>query len=260
MGKIGFLKNGYSMLRNNVTKIKINPKTLGYICPDGIINFQTKEVANNYAKNRAISALKGYKPHERFIVVDQNRILDEIEGHSTMGFIFPNKYKTKGISIVHGHPDSYAKGCTTPVSASDASTILRWGNLNEIIAYNSKGEFSILRKKQTTTYNWLNNIRNKFQRFVEMKNSEAVKNDYKRYITSSDISKQLKEINKKITKCIKGNVTEEEFEILINKKNKLSKLFEEIQTNQLGCQKTHKFWLERAKKYNLEYTTNYSNL
>ena len=40
----------------------IQPKNLGWIRPDGKINFQTEDAAMEYAKNRAVGALKKTKP------------------------------------------------------------------------------------------------------------------------------------------------------------------------------------------------------
>ena len=60
----------------------INPKKLGWIRPDGKINFQTEDVAMEYAKNRVISALKRHKPFERSIIVDKNTIIGEISGNA----------------------------------------------------------------------------------------------------------------------------------------------------------------------------------
>lgn len=55
MGKIQALEKGISLLRYQMPKGKINTKTLGWIKPDGVINFQSVKIAENYAKNRCVS-------------------------------------------------------------------------------------------------------------------------------------------------------------------------------------------------------------
>ena len=251
-----------SLLETRAVNKHIKPQKLGYICPDKTINFQNAEAAKEYSKNRAIAALQGKNPHERFLIVDKNRVLDEIEGASTMGYLYPLKYKgSTKLSVIHGHPDAYAKGCTTPVSALDASTILLWKNLNEIIAYNTKGEFSRLKKIDSIdNQGWFSNLKKKFKNLINIKNSEAVKLRYKKTLIPPEISKRLNEINRKIVDCVKGKGTEEKFNALIDEKMKLGKMLEEAQLTETGCKQTHDFWLKYAKKYNLEYTTNFSNL
>ncbi len=249
-----------SILETRSVNKHIEFQKLGYICPDKTINFQNTEAAREYAKNRAIAALKSKNPHERFLIVDENRILDEIEGTSNMGLLYPLKYNGSKLSVIHGHPDTYAKGCTAPVSASDASTVLRWKNLNEIIAYNTKGEFSALKKVDDINgEGWFSNLKKKFKNLINIANSEAVKLRYKKMLIPPEMSKKLEEINRKISDCVKGK-TEGEIDALIDEQMKLVKMLEEAQLTEAGCKQTHNFWLKYAKKYDLEYTTNFSNL
>ena len=44
MANISQIKTGISLLKWQVPKGKINPKTLGWVRPDGIINFQSAEM------------------------------------------------------------------------------------------------------------------------------------------------------------------------------------------------------------------------
>ena len=173
--------------------IKVDSKTLGYIRPDGVINFQSTLAAQEYAKNRAISALKGKNPHERLIIVDKNRILDEIEGDSYSGVLIPIKYKTNKLSVVHGHPDLYGKGCLAPISIADASTILRWNNLEEIVAYNTKGEFSMLKKISIDGESWITKLKRKILKWKNIMNSEKAMIKGKKELTSYDINKQIRD-------------------------------------------------------------------
>ena len=96
MGKLNIVKKGCSYLAKNnwISKgTKLNPKKLGYVCSDKTINFATSEIAQEYAKNRSIQALKGEKPFERLLVVDQNRILDELGGDGISCRLNIFKYK-----------------------------------------------------------------------------------------------------------------------------------------------------------------------
>lgn len=250
-----------SILETRTVNKHIEPQKLGYMYPDKTINFQNAEAAKEYAKSRAIAALQGKNPHERLLIVDKNRVLDEVEGSSFMGVLYPLKYKSSKVSVIHGHPDSYAKGCTAPVSAADASTVLRWKNLNEIIAYNTKGEFSALKKVGDIDGNGLfSNLKKKFRNLINTINSEGIKLRYKKMLIPPEISKRLNEINRKIVDCVKGKGTEDEFNALLDEQKKLAKIIEEAQLTESGCKQTHDFWLKYAKKYNLEYTTNFSNL
>ena len=249
-----------SILETRAVNKHIKPQKLGYICPDKTINFQNAEAAKEYSKNRAIAALQGKNPHERLLIVDKNRVLDEIEGSSSSVVFTPFTYKGSKLSAIHGHPDSYAKGCAAPVSAADASIILCWKKFNEIIAYNTKGEFSELKKVDSIDdQGWFSNLKKKFKNSTNIRNSESVKLRYTKMFIPPEILKKYKEINKKIGKCFfKG--TQNEYDALITEKEKLAKMIIEAQLTETGCKQTHDFWLKYAKKYNLEYTTNFSNL
>lgn len=65
MVSIQQVKSGTSVLMQKFPKGKISPKSLGYVRPDGKINFATKEAAATYAKNRVVSPLNIGNPFER---------------------------------------------------------------------------------------------------------------------------------------------------------------------------------------------------
>ena len=113
-----------------VPKGKVNPKTLGYICPDGKINFQSEDVAFNYAKNRVMKS-NGY---EWGVVIKGNTIVADIKGSENCV-----KYKNDitDAVIVHNHPND------TVISLDDAICLLR-GNAKKIVAFNTKGQYSQL--------------------------------------------------------------------------------------------------------------------
>lgn len=123
-------------------KGKINPNSLGYVCPDKTINFATDKVANNYAKNVVVQALNSKKPYEKSVVLKGKRILYEMNGTSNRCSI-PNG--SEGI-WVHGHPDLFGKGKTVPFSAIDYTSFRSMDGLEQAIIYNSKGQESKLIK------------------------------------------------------------------------------------------------------------------
>ncbi len=59
---------------------------------------------------------------------------------------------------------------------------------------------------------------------------------------------------------MKRKGSKDELFALIDEQNKLGKIIEEALVSEAGCKQTHKYWLKYAKKFNLEYTTNFSNL
>lgn len=147
MANISQLKTGISLLRwqggKFLPKGKINPKTLGYVCPNGTINFQTAESAQTYAKNRVMSALHEPKPFERAVLIEDSRIIGEIDG-TTHHVKLDRKILDghKDVALVHGHPIG------TPLSYDDYATLTANDRLNSIIAYNKRGEYSKMTKRK----------------------------------------------------------------------------------------------------------------
>lgn len=90
---------------------------------------------------------------------------------------------------MHGHPDLYGKGCSAPISIADASTILGWNNLEEIVAYNTKGEFSKLKKISIDGESWITKLKRKILKWKNIMNSEKVMIKGKKELTSYDINK-----------------------------------------------------------------------
>ena len=251
-----------SILETRAVKAHIKPQKVGYMCPDETINFSNAKFAREYSKNRAIAALKDKNPYERLLIVDKNRVLDEIDGEAHRVTFEPILYAgSSNLSAIHGHPDSYAKGCASPISPGDASCILHWKHLNETIAYNTKGEFSALKKSGSiSSKGWFSNLKKKFKELINTINSETIRSHYDKKIIPPERLKKLNENNRKIADCMKRKGSKDELFALIDEQNKLGKIIEEALVSEAGCKQTHKYWLKYAKKFNLEYTTNFSNL
>ena len=139
MGKIQTLETGLSILWK-VPKGKINPKALGYVCPNGEINFATESTAIQYTKNKCMKAAQnGY---ELGGFRHKNRILLERTGNAD-GVDFGKRVKIpEGSEIFHSHVGKQAN----PVSLQDYICIMENPKFSTIIAYDSKGAYSKLTK------------------------------------------------------------------------------------------------------------------
>jgi len=93
---------------------QINPKNLGWIRPDGIINFATKDAAKTYAINRCIAANKVQNKFERGVVIKDNMILSEADGNFANVYINHKELSKKyaDCELYHNH--------TTPGTFSSA--------------------------------------------------------------------------------------------------------------------------------------------
>lgn len=174
MKNVDTIRAGLSMLKWNVPKCKINPKTLGYLHPDGKIGFSSQDAALGYAKNRVVQALNAPKPFERGLVIRDNVVLGEANGNGSY-VVMPKELLEGECICVHGHPDTFREkfgiklktikdyikytlridrktsakptGVTYPVSVQDYRSLMMNPFQNQEIVYNSKGEYSMLTKK-----------------------------------------------------------------------------------------------------------------
>ena len=122
MYKIQALKTGISLLWK-APKGKINPKALGYVCPDGAINFATEEAAVQYAKNKCVKAAKNGYEHGGLRY--KNRIiLEKIGDENGVDFGRVKINIPKGTEIFHDHPGEKAN----PISLQDYYCLM---NMND---------------------------------------------------------------------------------------------------------------------------------
>ena len=131
---------------------RINPNSLGWIRSDGVISFRDNSKAMEYAKNMCLKALHSNTPFERGVVVKDNLILAVSNGTSKNANLHELKViqdrivndVSPDLTLVHGHPDMFGKGKTTPLSdlsLGDLACLVKF-KLKSIIAINSKGEFN----------------------------------------------------------------------------------------------------------------------
>lgn len=191
--------------------------------------FSQKEDALEYAKNKVVSALNAETPFEYLVFVSRNNnILGEFEGGqgSVDGRLKYSDYlkmflPNTGYTSIHGHPAQ--GGFSTPISYSDFLILNNDDNLDEVIAFNNKGEYSKLKKK---------------------KGFKPINPD-KTY-----------ELHKRLWDDITCSVRE----LSVDKREPEPEEIEEYLRGIDGIKQVHTFWKENASKLNVEYETNYSYL
>ncbi|MBQ6516234.1 hypothetical protein IJI31_03545 [bacterium] len=98
----------------------------------------------NYAKKRCTADLSGIRPKEHVLVIDlkNKKVLAEYRGtrhDCKLENISSLPINSNDIAVFHGHLDSM------PISKPDVAFLLN-NDVNQVIAINSKGEYSIIKK------------------------------------------------------------------------------------------------------------------
>jgi len=118
------------------------------------IKFKNFEQVKNYSKKQIIKALKKKNPYERLTIInkDNNTLVALVEGKESevnsdvLMLVNPlGRY-----SVEHGHPTICminGKPVSDPLSFSDYIAAIRNHGAEEVIAYDIRGNFSMLRKK-----------------------------------------------------------------------------------------------------------------
>ncbi len=240
-------------LSKNVLK-SIKPENIGYICPDGTINFQSAKTAEEYAKNVVVKAARQKNPYEKSVVIDKNRITYERNG--TRGNC-PIELDKTG-TWVHGHPDLYAKGGSFPFSATDYSSFCQAPGLDRAVVYNSLGEKAVMMKLPPK---WGEKLLAKFlpQQSIIGAKIGACNGGYNAALIDKSAGKEL---NKLMLKALWAKLTKNPeaakmyTEQNLNLYNKL--LQESI--SEAGAKRLHEFWVKSARRLGVDYSTNFSNL
>ena len=261
MGKVQTLESGLSLLWK-APKGKINPKNLGWACPDGTINFATPEAANQYAKNTVIKALNTPKPYEQSVVVNGNRIMYEQAGTNGNCTV---PLDAEGI-WVHGHPDIFGKGKTTPFSATDYNALMNCKNIDEAVIYNSVGQESRFVKKPKLSF-----LDKLLLKLIPSDKYDIIK-------TQAQIGRACSGYNKTLLDCdaptyLKLNKLALQRVIALAKGNtaqakKIGREYKKIYDQEVEAalkdknvaKRLHKFWEKMQKKLGVEYSSNFSNL
>lgn len=255
---------------------KITPNELGIILPDGSVRFQTKEAAHNCAKNIVVDALNCPVPHERAVILSENRILDIFDGGADYVPILSGKHYKTRITTVHGHPDCYTSGATTPISTPDCKSLLFDRYETESIVYNSEGAYSklvktkipqIRKEKKGNVFKYIMDMPSEFVfgcrdiisktkfTFLEKKLHRSM--DYAKAKTRA--FEELKRVRKAENLAKRKGLENIVFQCQAKRKN-LAELIDKICPSPQDCKKIHNFWAKYAKSFGLDYSTNYKNV
>lgn len=242
-----------SILETKPFKGQINSNKLGYILPDKSINFSNPEVAFEYGKNKCVQALNSKTPYEHGVVISGRRVLEEIVGTTSSCSFTPQKYKTN-ITFLHGHPDMFAKGGTTPVSVADfrslVGNILINRNVNEIIAFNSLGEYSKLSKKVKQPKNKISLIWN----YIKYGRIEKKEQKIFSKLSIAPLLKKRKFLQTKLR--TKDGINEQ----ILNQIIEIDKQISSFKATEKDCKIIHEFWKENASSLGVNYETDFSYL
>lgn len=259
MNKVQAAKAGISFLWKKAPNGKLNPNNLGWVRPDGVINFASENAAETCAKNIVMNAFKAPIQYERGVVLSKNQILDVIEGDATSCPLNPMDYMCR-IKFFHSHPDIYGKGKTTPISVGDFQAlrgkVIIGNNIDEVVAFNSNGEYSKLTKICKEPQNWFQFFKclikyYKFDKVVQKKL-------YNKW-SLADSQKQLNKANKQFIKATIFRNEDKKSE-LIQKAVILAEEQKKHKATKEDCKLIDWFWRKYAKKFGVKYETNYTSL
>lgn len=255
------IEKGFSALKP-ATKLKgaIKPETLGWVRPDSVIRFATEEAAENAGKNIVMKSFQAPVQYEKGVVISKNEILGIFNGNEGSAQICPELYGKKHIKFLHSHPDQYGKGKTTPISCSDfqmlRGKVVCNNNVDEVVAFNSNGEYSKLTKLCPQPKNWFEWLRYqyKYYKFEKL----AQRNLYKKW-SAKDYMQSLEELQKESYRA----VIKKDYEKLFALSQQSMELQEAILKRKVGesdCKLIDAFWRRFAKKLGVKYETNYTSL
>lgn len=108
-------------------------------------DFKSTKELFSYAKQRCLDGLKSDKPYEHTVLIDtkQNKVLAEYKGDANcckLGDFDKLIKNPESTILVHGHPNNH------PLSNGDVNILLNY-DINQVIAVNKNGEFSLAAKK-----------------------------------------------------------------------------------------------------------------
>ena len=276
MPNVSQIKTGISLLRwqggKFLPKGKIDPKALGYVCPNGEINFATENTAIQYTKNKCMKAAQnGY---ELGGFRHKNRILLEKKGDADCVDFGRHVDVPEGTEVFHSHVGENAN----PVSLQDYICIMDEPKISSIIAYDSKGAYSKLSKtaeayqdevetivvKDKGLKQFLRQIFDKPKIFTGLiskrfRLKQECENDFLDKVIGKELRERLEQIDKQLTFIERGKIkcTPEEFNRL---QKEQSDLLRTAQSSNVGKQRIHKFWNENDYKYGVEYSTDFLHL
>lgn len=267
MVSIQQIKTGTSLLLRKSPKGKISPNSLGYIRPDGKINFATKEAVETYAKNRVVAPLNTEKPFERGVLYKDTLIIGEVNGNRT-------SMDTKSLGdmadcvFVHGHPRE--KCGDAPLSLTDYIT-MNSQNAKKVVAYNKDGEYSSLTRKDNKSI-ILRLLPKRLQekcKFLEILGHGSIATEHYAKMYADLYPKDLQKFADEVIHVKVGIPYGNRAKISAHHKRNgipmkeweaIQEVGKQVYTDGSMFRMVHEFWNKTAKKLGCEYKTNFSGL
>lgn len=215
----------------------INPNTLGWSRPDGIINFLTNDAAKTYAINRCIAANKLKKKFERGIVVKDNMIISEVDGKLYSVNIDHKKLSQKyqDCDLYHNH--------TTPgtLSSADFSVLKSRNYIKSMTAIDIFGKYFTMTKMPVKNIKLLPC---KISNFITI-TSQMIKGILQFEYIKGEYMYEIRKLEKELIKLRKELPIEELKQSPINKifLEKVLKMVSELD----------KMWSKNAKSLGIKY-------
>ena len=192
---------------------------------------------NMKAKFKCIEALNSPNPVERVILIDKatGKIALERTGDAqNCAVMFSNfaPYKGRKFILHHGHPAIDNKGTSLPVSLQDFLVMNDAPSLEQIFAYNKKGQQSYVKKKAN---------------FVKLDYSqvEKLKNNYTKAILDGENKETLK--IRELMQYVKTHPEARGVKAEITERLNSLQLHSSMKDN------IDNFWRENASKVNMTY-------
>lgn len=195
-------------------------------------------------KAKCVDALKGKNPKEVVYILDEKSgaCLAERIGDASSCVIDLrqiNKVDTGGLTLLHGHPASTVNSKTLPISLADFQ-VINDSKISKIVAYNSKGEQSFLRKNSNFHPLSESEIRILKNRYLE----ELLNNT-----SNTDILKKIKEL--KI--YVKQNPNSDAV------KHEIARQIDQLQYQNDSSEIIDRFWRKNASSINLTYFSDFNS-
>lgn len=186
-------------------------------------------------KLKCIQALRGRKPFEKVFILDAetDNIIKDFNGDLNSCYIDKKFLESSFVKILHGHVE-FEKGVVAPVSFQDFKLLNDNKYIKEIIAYDSDGKESILKK--TAEYKHLK--RRKFneirERYIHYLMEYAAPEDRDKILQLQTYCKTHKNC-----KAVQSQIGE---------------LLTQLQYKKQGVDAIDKFFRDIAPELHLEYT------
>lgn len=233
--KINFLSNIKSKITKNfASKLSVKPNNVEEAIIPSIENLRAytqKPDNRNICKKLCIDFLKKEQPQEKVFILDNyGNIISNYTGDSEKCFFkLPDK---KCLSILHGHKQ-ISKDLTLPISFQDFYTLNKYDNISEIVAYDIKGNESILKKNAD------------FKK-ISKKQFSKLEKKYQEYLISLAEDKDKKKLKKLTSYC----KTHKNCDAVLSK---IIDILNNLQYQPNGAIAIDKFWKDNAKFLNLYY-------